>query len=334
MNKRPVICVTPVRNEAWFLDRFLRCAATWADHIVIADQQSDDGSLEIAGSHPKVTLVNNPSSTYDEASRQRLLLNVARSLGDHPIIVALDADEVLAANWSRSTEWDRFLNAPPGTVAWFRWANIRPDMQTFWAPPTNLPFGLVDDGSPHSGVTIHSPRIPFVPQSPSIVMQEIRVLHYQYVSWERMRSKQRWYQCWERTTFPTKRPAAIYRQYHHMDSISAGDIERIPSDWTEDYELAGINLSNITALPPYPWDHEVIAMLLRHGPRAFRKLDIWDVDWEAIASASELDRESGTFSDPRSRTDRLMLRWLRATQGSSHRTSVRMIQRAMRTFGW
>ena len=33
-----VICVTPVKNEARILPRFLRCAATWADHILIADQ--------------------------------------------------------------------------------------------------------------------------------------------------------------------------------------------------------------------------------------------------------------------------------------------------------
>ena len=40
------ICVTPVRNEAWIIDRFLAAAKTWADHVIVADQQSSDGTLE------------------------------------------------------------------------------------------------------------------------------------------------------------------------------------------------------------------------------------------------------------------------------------------------
>ena len=33
-----VICVTPVRNEAWIIEPFLRAAELWADHIILADQ--------------------------------------------------------------------------------------------------------------------------------------------------------------------------------------------------------------------------------------------------------------------------------------------------------
>ena len=34
-----VICLTPVRNESWILERFRPGASMWADHIVIADQR-------------------------------------------------------------------------------------------------------------------------------------------------------------------------------------------------------------------------------------------------------------------------------------------------------
>src|SRR5437660_66806 len=68
-----VICVTPVRNEEWILERFLLCASLWADYIIVADQGSDDDTPRIAASHPKVTLIENSSPAYDEAARQKLL---------------------------------------------------------------------------------------------------------------------------------------------------------------------------------------------------------------------------------------------------------------------
>lgn len=44
MNEKPIInYLTPVRNEVWILDRFLKAASFWADHIIIADQMSTDG---------------------------------------------------------------------------------------------------------------------------------------------------------------------------------------------------------------------------------------------------------------------------------------------------
>ena len=78
MLKPTVICLTPVKNEAWILERFLRCASLWADYIIIADQGSDDGSVEIATRFPKVILVENPSSIFNEPERQKLLLEAAR----------------------------------------------------------------------------------------------------------------------------------------------------------------------------------------------------------------------------------------------------------------
>jgi glycosyltransferase involved in cell wall biosynthesis len=46
--KPTIICLTPVKNEAWLLDRFLQATSLWADFIIIADQMSTDGSQEIA----------------------------------------------------------------------------------------------------------------------------------------------------------------------------------------------------------------------------------------------------------------------------------------------
>jgi len=81
MDAKPtVICLTPIKNESWILDRFIQCASLWADHIIIADQQSTDESRVIAGRYSKVTLIENSSATYSEKERQQLLLEAARKI--------------------------------------------------------------------------------------------------------------------------------------------------------------------------------------------------------------------------------------------------------------
>src|SRR5258706_14339916 len=95
-----VICLTPVKSEAWVLDMFLRCRSLWADHIIISDQQSEDESREIARRYPKVTLLENPTSEYSEVKRQQQLIAAARAIPcpGKRILIALDADEILTAN--------------------------------------------------------------------------------------------------------------------------------------------------------------------------------------------------------------------------------------------
>ena len=77
---RKIVVVTPVKNEEWLLERFLAVTSRFADHIIVADQQSTDASRSICARFPKVHLVSNDSLAYDEAHRQKLLLTEARRL--------------------------------------------------------------------------------------------------------------------------------------------------------------------------------------------------------------------------------------------------------------
>ncbi|WP_243663192.1 hypothetical protein [Rhodothermus marinus] len=130
------------------------------------------------------------------------------------------------------------LAAPPGTVLYFRWANIGPDVACAWVDADYKPFGFVDDGSPHEGRPIHSPRVPIPKDAPALYFDEIKVLHYQYADWNRMRSKQRWYQVWERLNDPKKRPVTIFRQYHHMERPFDGRDRYVPNGWPATKRLA------------------------------------------------------------------------------------------------
>jgi len=256
MDSKPtVICLTPIKNESWILDRFLQCASLWADHIIIADQQSTDESRVIAGRYSKVTLIENSSATYSEKERQQLLLEAARKIPGPRLLIALDADEMLTANFMTSPEWTTVLKAPPGTVIEFEWANLNSDFYYWSIDNFYLPLGFMDDGSDHAGFNIHSPRIPVPVDANRIRLHSIRVLHYQYVSWERLKSKNRWYECWEKLNQPWRKSIEIYRLYHHMDRISKpegqlDDISKpegqlLPKEWLLGYEQQGIDMTSI-----------------------------------------------------------------------------------------
>jgi glycosyl transferase family 2 len=330
-----VVCITPVKNEAWILPRFLACASVWADHIVIADQGSTDGSREIALQCPKVTLIENTAADYDEGARQRLLLEAARRIPGRRLIVALDADEALTANLLSSPEWQAPLEAEEGTVIRFDWVNLMPGIETCWIPPEPLALGFVDDGRNHRGDRIHSTRLPVPDGAPELVLRDVKALHYQHASPGRMRSKQRWYQCWERINHPGKRPIQLYRQYHQADAIPSAWSHAVDPEWLEAYEQRGIDMHSVSDAEAHWWDAEVIDWMAEHGVSPFRRLDIWDVDWGELArqTGRQLPPEAGL--DPRSRSERAVHAWLERTQasraGSRH---VRLLQRLLIPLGW
>src|SRR3989304_9881587 len=115
--KRPkIICLTPVKNEAWILDNFIKCASLWADHIIIADQDSTDDSRKIANKYSNVKLINNPyKGEYNEREVRQVLIEEARKLKGPRVLISLDADEVLSPDFMNSGEWQKVIFSKPGT---------------------------------------------------------------------------------------------------------------------------------------------------------------------------------------------------------------------------
>ena len=333
-NRPQLVCLTPVKDEAWILDRFLAAASIWADVIVVADQNSEDGSRELVSAHPKAVLVDNDSDAYDEVARQRLLLNAARSLVPGPrILIALDADEALTANSFREPEWSRLLDAAPGTVIRMQWVNVMTAETRAWIPKEPIVFGYVDDGAPHYGERIHTPRLPNPEGAPVLDLDAIKVLHLQYVDSERMRAKQRWYQAWERIEMPERRPIQIYRRYHHMDAIDPRERRPLERKWLDSYVADGIDLLQSSNDTAFPWDAKVLELFEKHGVEKFKRIDIWSVDWQAKAKALGKPLP-GQFGDPQNSFDRRIFAWLARTQPQAERMRIRWVQRAMRVLGW
>lgn len=330
-----VICVTPVRNEAWILEPFLNSAALWADRIIVADQGSTDGSAELARRHPAVTVVENPAPGYDEGSRQRLLLAAARRIPGRRLIVALDADEALSSTWMHTAEWDAARAAPPGTAFAFDWVNVLPGGKAAWIPRHKIVFAFVDDGSQHRGERIHSTRVPVADATAVVPLDEVKVLHFQHHYWRRMESKQRWYQCWEALENPSKRPIQIYRQYHGMHAFAREEIHPLDQSWLDGYRERGVDLRDARDDDPYWWDAEVFDWIVEHGARRFAKLALWDVDWADIGRRLGRDVPAARVRDPRGRFAKAVHRWLATTQRRDvEAPATRWAQRLLIPLGW
>ncbi len=283
-----MVVTVPVRDEAANLPRLLATTLLWADHVVIADQGSSDGSAELARSFPGVTVVDNPSRSYGEDARQQILLDAARKLTPAPrLLVALDADEIMSANVLESEEWDEVLRALPGTSIRLARVELAADTTRYlrhWWDDAGVRggFAYMDDGAAHTGRRLHSNRLP-EPPAPRLSLEDVVVLHYSQASPRRVASRERWYQCFERVHFPDQYgDVAIRRRYDWLKR--AGPDVRMrscPAAWTGAYARAGIDLVQ-PAEDRYFWtDWDVLRMFDCHSTSTFRFLDIWNFDWEA-----------------------------------------------------
>lgn len=269
-----VVCITPVKNEEWIIERFLRAASMWADVIIVADQESTDRTAEICRSFPKVRLVRNDSGRFNEEDRQRLLINEARKVPGKRLLVALDADEFLTGNFNDSSEWNEMLTAEPATAFEMKWPCIAEDFSRYWMTEgaSNL-FAVMDNGCQHRGREIHSTRVPVDEHSTLRGLNQLEVMHFQYTDWERMKRKNLWYQCYERIHYPEKSIASIYRMYHHMDVSKS--MQKIPESWFAAYLAAGINLKQKSIQTgEYWWTKEINGFVNQYGDDYFKYIDL------------------------------------------------------------
>jgi glycosyltransferase involved in cell wall biosynthesis len=318
MSRPRVICLTPVKNEAWILERFLRCATSWADHIIVADQGSEDGSRSIARRFSKVRLIENGAREFNELARQKLLIEAARQIPGPKLLIALDADEFLTGNFRTSSEWELMMRAVPGTIIRFQLPNILPDRASYYLYPTEFTFGFMDDGTPHDGPEIHSPRLPQPEAHARISLREIKVMHFATMDAPRFRSRIRWYQCWE---FLHERHICngrwdgnliqLYRDYHRDYFVAKHLARPVPAEWVAAY---GDDLLDAPSQSYYRWDEDILRLLIEHGPRTFRKVAIWDVDWDQMYRRIHGGRPPVSLVDPRSRLERWVHRWCERTQ--------------------
>lgn len=286
MTRPQIVVLTPLKNDAWILRRFLEVTSIFADHILVADQGSTDGGLEICREFDKVTVLDNSRSEYDEASRQQLLIGEARERVPLPrILLALDSDEILAADAMGTADWQRMLTAQPGTVLFFEKPNLYLSAANCERRDLDFPGGFVDDGvTPHSARRVHSPRIPTPEGAPHLVVGDVKILHYALVRPQAQKAKIRMYAALE-NLMGTK---SLYtrRRYYWSKRVlkPLGPVEPTPREWLAGWEERGIDMTTIEDREPYWQDLALLDIMVEHGSRRFWFDDVWEKDWRRFAS--------------------------------------------------
>lgn len=326
MNKPLNIVMTPVRNEAWVLRSFLETTSLWADYIIIADQMSTDGSREIAKSYEKVILIDNKNPEFNEAERQAMLVAKAREVaaGRDTLLWGLDADEVLAANFRETEDWNHIMNSVPGDVFCFKWAEICPNQKEYWLSPTTYyPWLFYDDGKePHGNYVrnMHSMRIPYPIEEKQIYyVDDFRVLHFAYLNQHRVASKRRFYQFvdWEMNH---RHSIVLSRSY--TQTKKGEQVLPLPDEFLYHENEYGFDLLKLvdTNVAKCYMDDYIVERLSRHSMKVLRKLDIWD---EVFLTSYQLD-------DPQRKVDKWVHSYLRKTAMTKDKKAIRLIDKVLK----
>lgn len=334
MTKPKLICLTPVKNEAWCLDVFLKAASLWADHIIIADQGSTDGSREIAKSYPKVILIDNLDEGLHETNRQRLLFAEARKIPGEKIFIALDADEVFTANFIETNDWQKIINAQRGDVFTFQWANIDKNGEYYNVPETPFQWAIYDDGTnpPKEGY-IHVARVPWPENSKprEIHIKDFYVMHLMRLNYARVFSKHRFYQCTTLINEPKTSFVRMHRAYYDIDA-RVKNYYKIPDYFVSNYNKQNINLfEDLDLTEPFYWqDIEVYKFFSEKGIGYFMGLDIFQKEW--LDKINQL--KGTTYKDPRDIGYKLFHLYLRGTTPFTGTLVVRIVDKVLRLMGF
>jgi hypothetical protein len=309
--QRPqLVVLTPVRNEAWILPRFLEVTSQVADRIIVLDQNSTDGSVELCRQFPKVLLLRNNSAKYDEAERQQILIEAARREVPGPrILLALDADEIIAADARETNDWQKMFGAEPGTVLFIEKPTFLGGFDRVIRYPGGFPLGVVDSGAPHNPKLIHSVRVPVPADAPQIKLDQVKVLHYALLRPAAQAAKNRMYAAIENIA-ATRHLLARRRMYcDGKDYTADGPVEPTKAQWLAGWELAGIDMRTIADNPPFWQDFELLRFFSQYGTRRFWLDDIWTPRWESYREEARrcgcLDIPSNNIAAPPE-----ILRWV------------------------
>ena len=285
MGNPNIIVITPMRNEAWVLEAFLTCTSSWADHIILADQHSDDGSREIATRFEKVILVDNDAAEMNQAAARLLLFKKVDEIPGDKIVLALDADEFLSEGFDKTDGWKRIINSEPNELFCFRWLNLYGDYRH--AVPDN---GFMEWGchfSPDTRIAdlyyqcekraVHEMRVPCVSQERAsyVEIPDIKFVHLARLNLIRQKNKEDFYQV-SSVAKLKKRFSAVsaYRQYHHAN-LSMDTLNPEISLYIKGSEADAKSLVRMDDFGRYYID-EVKSIFQRDGVGRYLKLDIWD----------------------------------------------------------
>jgi glycosyltransferase involved in cell wall biosynthesis len=217
-----IIAMMPVRNEAWILERTLRTLTAFCDHIIVADHHSTDNTKEILKKYAPQVIVIGPQEKKFSTRIRWHLLDVARDFEGDNFIFVPDADEIFTANILEPEILGELTDVRPGTGIEIQFIHLwrspvrwRNDEST-WGPRLFWKSRAFRDDRmlkypPNTNPLDHNPSIPLCRLTQR--HEKVKVMHFQFVLYERMLAKQRWYRATEAYESPPDQAERINQYY-------------------------------------------------------------------------------------------------------------------------
>ncbi|GHV44252.1 hypothetical protein FACS1894180_5380 [Bacteroidia bacterium] len=329
MNTKPLlICLTPVRNEAWVLDAFLTATSLWADHIIIADQNSTDSSREIYKKYPKVQVIENNLPKMQMSHTRQLLFDEANKINGSKIVFTLDADEVFADNFMETAGWKSILNSQKNDVFEFKWVNLYGSFVKS-LPTTNknadgdwvCNYGEKIEGD-YPDNYIHEPRLKYPESANWLVISDLKIIHFARLFTERQKNKENFYQISTVVNEPKKSAVSLFRHYYYK-AITVNVDARI----YDYYRSNGIDFEKLIKkdIGEY-YLRSIIEMFDEKGTKYFQKLDIWDKTW--LKTLSQI--AGNEIRDPRNAFYKLLHFYFRKTNKYNNTLVIRYLDKVLK----
>lgn len=284
-NNIPIIVLTPVKNESWILEKFLTATSVFADIIIIADQNSTDGSVEIAKKFDKVVLIKISDDEYNEDFRQKLLILKARELvPGKKILIALDADELFAGDSLNSPDWEIVATSSLGTTFTCERIDLLNPVNRCLRAYKFFKFAFIDDGKPHNGTPVNSPRLPFDPDGKIVNLSHIKIIHFARVREEIYFDKRRFYTMMENISglIPLKSRIGEYSKRVQI-CTEKWRSEVSHSEWIDVWQNEhGLNLTYFKQVANSQFKIKCIQLFQKYGEHRFYLDDIWDINWNNV----------------------------------------------------
>lgn len=323
MKTPQLIVLTPVFNEAWILHAFLRATSIWADHIIIADQMSTDGSRDIYPQYEKVIVVDNPRKEMHQAATRRLLFEEAKKIEGDKILFTLDADEFLSGDFMHTKGWQTIMNSEPGDVFEFRWMNLSADVSKYstwqhyyWA--AHVDEELLNGQFPDN--FIHEWRLPWPKHvNHEYKIDDISFVHFARANALRQCNKERFYQISQSAPMGKYSGVRFYRQYH---PVLEETFYEVPMDIYACYEANGIDVVEMLNLQDEGkhYTDAVLRKIEEKGIEYFKKLDVWEHGF----------LKNNNLQDPRTWWDKMIHTYLRATNKYQKTFLIHIIDKVLK----
>lgn len=274
-----IITLIPIKNEDWILDYTLKNISKFSDHIIVADQMSEDKSREICKKYEKVILIDNKEKFHSNKVRWQML-DAARNFEGNNFIFSIDADEFISPNIQDEIK-KIAETTKPGTTYSFLWIQLWKSINYYrndsvWKDSYKSIVFWDDrkmDYVRKSVTNDHISRVPYDKLYPDTRIEKYPLLHLQFAAWKKSQIKQVWYRCSEIILEKNKSARRINHTYTETFDHPKIQLQSTKNEWFENIELPE-NIENINS----EWHiKQIFNWFNEYGIEKFEPLQIWHI---------------------------------------------------------